>query len=129
MTRDTAIREYCHGVNRTLEVPGRRKRELVTGLRRELEERFPDAEVLTLEELTGEIGTIGETADALMETVHPEERGRHRTRQKRLTCLIIAGLALLLAASVALFIYTERNQTVRAEQTIIVHPTIYEGSE
>lgn len=101
----------------------------MAGLKRELQERFPDSEILTMEELAVEFGPADETADALLESVPREGQWRYHARWKRRAYLVIAGFALLLAASAALFIYTERNQTVRAEQNIIVHTTIYEGSE
>lgn len=127
MTRNAAIREYCRAVGKSLDIPGQRKKELLSGLRQELEERFLDSEVLTMERLAGEAGTVDETADALMDGMPPGELGLYRARQKQLTRLIIAGLALLLTASVVLFIYAEKSQVARTEQTIIVHPTIYEG--
>lgn len=111
---------YIRQVGRELELPRRRKRELLNGLRLELEEQFPEEP--GTETLLSRVGRPEETARALRESVHPEEHRRyHAVRQWRIGCLI-AALALLLAVSVAAFFYFDTTRTYRAEVIIIEDP-------
>ena len=129
MTYDAALRAYCRSVGGALRLNKQWKEEILEGLRRELEERFSGAETLTLEELNAELGAYDEVANELMENVPLEERERYLTRQKRVSRIVLITFILLFAASVAIFIYTEKTQVARAEAHVTYLPNKYAFNE
>ena len=108
---------YIRQVGRELELPRRRKRALLAGLRLELEERF--VQEAGPEEILALVGPPAETARFLMESVQPEERGRHRVRKRWWTRCAVAALAVLLAAAIGMVFWMDAHQVARAEITII----------
>ena len=129
MTYDAALRAYCRSVGGALRLNKQWIEEIMEGLRRELEERFSGAETLTLEEINAEIGAYDEVANELMENVPLEERERYLTRQKRVSRIVLITFILLFAASVAIFIYTEKTQVARAEAHVTYLPNKYAFNE
>ena len=125
MTCDAAVRAYCRSVGGALRLQKNRKKEILAGLRRELEERFSGAGTLTVEDISAEVGPYDVVADELMEGVPPEEREQYLSWQKWVSRCVIIALVVLLVASVAYFLDKERTQVVRAEQKIIYLPDEY----
>lgn len=134
MSRDIAIEQYCRAINKELDLPRKRKQELLTGIRRELIEHFSDLDTLEETDLKKEIGPIDEIASTLMETVSPEEQRRYRTRKKRLTIGVIAGLVILLLALFGWFLHWKSIQVPQPayevetiiRPDIVLDPEIYE---
>ncbi len=111
---------YIRQVGRELELPRRRKRTLLAGLRLELEERFlQDAGP---EEILAQVGSPAETARFLMESVQPKERGRHRVRKRWWTRCAVAALAVLLAVAIGMVFWMDAHQIVRVKTTITEDP-------
>ena len=125
MTCDAAVRAYCRSVGGALRLQKNRKKEILAGLRRELEERFSGAGTLTVEDISAEVGPYDVVADELMEGVPAEEREQYLSWQKWVSRCVIIALVVLLVASVAYFLDKERTQVVRAEQKIIYLPDEY----
>lgn len=111
MSRDIAIEQYCRAINKELDLPRKRKQELLTGIRQELIEQFSDLDTLEEMDLKKEIGPVNEVASALMETVSSEEQRRYHTRKKRLTIGVIAGLIILLVTFFGWFLYVKSIQS------------------
>ncbi|MCI8438108.1 MAG: hypothetical protein HFF73_01150 [Oscillospiraceae bacterium] len=125
MTCDAAVRAYCRSVGGALRLQKNRKKEILAGLRRELEERFSGAGTLTVEDISAEVGPYDVVADELMNSVPAEEREQYLSWQKWVSRGVIIALVVLLVASVAYFLDKERTQVVRAEQKIIYLPDEY----
>lgn len=130
MTCDAAVRAYCRSVGGALRLQKNRKREVLAGLQRELEERFSGAETLTVEDISAEVGPYDVVADELMEGVPAEEQEQYLSWQKRVSRCVIIALALLLVASVAVFLYLSQTQLARAQQQITYLPDdyVFDGS-
>lgn len=112
--------DYVRQVGRELELPRRRKRALLAGLRQELEERFPGG--ASSETILAQAGAPGETACFLMESVRPEERERHRAGKRRWTRCAVAALAVLLAVAIGTVLYLDATEIKRVKTTITVDP-------
>lgn len=125
MTCNAAVRAYCRSVGGALRLKKHRKREVLAGLQRELEERFSGAGTLTIEEISAAVGPYDEVADELMEGVPAEEREQFLSWQKWVSRCVIIALALLLVASVAFFILQWNHQIVRVEEQITYLPDDY----
>lgn len=124
MTRSDAIQCYCRQVEHWIDLPKKRRRELLSGLRRELEEAYPAAEALTVAVIHRETGSPCETAGSLARGVPWEERERYRLRRKRLYICIIAVLA---AVSVLASVYALYMRATGG--TAVITLTHYESSE
>ena len=125
MTCDAAVRAYCRSVGGALRLQKNRKKEILAGLRRELEERFSGAGTLTVEGISAEVGPYDVVADELMDSVPAEEREQYLSWQKWVSRGVIIALALLLVASVAFFICYRNHQIVRVEEQITYLPDNY----
>lgn len=100
-----------------MELPRRQKRALLDGLRRELEERFPEG--ASQEALLSQVGQPAETAFSMLDGVQQREQRRYQTvRRRRIGC-VIAVLALLLAASVGIWLYYGNTLMGRIKTTIV----------
>lgn len=101
------IDRYCRAVSRQLIcLPGTRK-ELLNGLRRELEE-LPLEYTQSMEKLEIHYGKSTQTAVALQEVISPDERAmalKHRHRRLWITW-IVAGILGLLFAALTLYALT-----------------------
>ena len=107
---------YIRQVGRKLELPRRKKRALLAGLRLELEERFSGQ--AGPEEILSQVGPPAATARSLLGGVSPQERERYRTRKRRRLGCIIAALAVLLVVSVVTVIYLDATQIARVKTII-----------
>lgn len=125
MTCNAAVRAYCRSVGGALRLKKHRKREVLAGLQRELEERFSGAGTLTIEEISAAVGPYDEVADELMEGVPAEEREQFLSWQKWVSRCVIIALALLLVALIVLFVYKSGTQITRAQQQITYLPDDY----
>lgn len=116
MTHDAALWAYCRLVGSALRLRKRRKKELLAGLRQELEERFRGTGTLTLAEISAEIGPYDEVADDLMEGVPEEERQRYLTYRRWLSRYLIVLLLIILAVAVAYIVFPSRSQMFYHQQ-------------
>ena len=119
MTRSDAIQCYCRQVEHWIELPKKRRRELLSGLRRELEEAYPAAEALTVAVIHRETGSPCETAGSLARGVPWEERERYRLRRKRLYICIIAVLAAVSLLTSAYALYMRATGGTAIIETIV----------
>jgi uncharacterized membrane protein len=111
---------YVRQVGRELQLPQRKKRKLLDGLKLELEEQFPEG--ADQEVLISQVGQPAETAQSLWDSVSPEAQKRYQTTARRRVGCVIAALALLLAVTVGLLLYLDATQVTRAEISIIQDP-------
>jgi len=116
MTHDAALWAYCRLVSGALRLQRRRKKELLAGLRQELEERFRGTGALTLKEISAEIGPYDTVADELMEGVPEEERQQYLAHQRWLSWYLIALLLVILAVVVAYIVFPPRSQMLYGQQ-------------
>lgn len=119
MTRSDAIQCYCRQVEHWIDLPKKRRRELLSGLRRELEEAYPAAEALTVAVIHRETGSPCETAGSLARGVPWEERERYRLRRKRLYICIIAVLAAVSLLTSAYALYMRATGGTAIIETIV----------
>lgn len=119
MTRSEAIQCYCQQVEHWIDLPKKRRRELLSGLRRELEEAYPAAEALTVAVIHRETGSPCETAGSLARGVPWEERERYRLRRKRLYICIIAVLAAVSLLTSAYALYMRATGGTAIIETIV----------
>ena len=119
MTRSEAIQCYCQQVEHWIDLPKERRRELLDGLRRELEEAYPAAEALTVAVIHRETGSPFETAGSLARGVPWEERERYRLRRKRLYICIIAVLAAVSLLTSAYALYMRATGGTAIIETIV----------
>ncbi len=124
MTCDAAVRAYCRSVGGALRLQKNRKKEILAGLRRELEERFSGAGTLTVEDISAEVGPYDVVADELMNSVPAEEREQYLSWQKWVSRGVIIALVVLLVASTAYFLYMSETQIARAEEKITVQSVV-----
>lgn len=110
MTHDAALWAYCRLVGSALRLQRRRKKELLAGLRQELEERFRGMGALTLKQISAEVGPYDKVADELMEGVPEGERQQYMTHQRWLSWYLIALLLIILAVVVAYIVFPPRSQ-------------------
>lgn len=110
MTHDAALWAYCRLVSGALRLQRRRKKELLAGLRQELEERFRGTGALTLKEISAEIGPYDTVADELMEAVPEEERQQYLMQQRWLSRYLIALLLIVLAVAVTYIVFPPENR-------------------
>ena len=75
MTRSDAIQCYCRQVEHWIDLPKKRRRELLSGLRRELEDAYPPAEALTVAVIHRETGSPCEIAGSLVGGHHRRAGG------------------------------------------------------
>lgn len=124
MTRSEAIQCYCRQVEHWIDLPKKRRRELLSGLRRELEDAYPPAEALTVAVIHRETGSPCEIAGSLVGGVPWEERARYRLRQKRLYICIIAVLAAVsvLASVYALYMRATGGTVIIETRTYTNEP-------
>lgn len=119
MTRSEAIQCYCQQVEHWIDLPKKRRRELLSGLRRELEDAYPPAEALTVAVIHRETGSPCEIAGSLVGGVPWEERARYRLRQKRLYICIIAVLAAVSLLTSAYALYMRATGGTAIIETIV----------
>ncbi|MCI9165936.1 MAG: hypothetical protein HFF64_08060 [Oscillospiraceae bacterium] len=119
MTRSDAIQCYCRQVEHWIDLPKKRRRELLSGLRRELEDAYPPAEALTVAVIHRETGSPCETAGSLARGVPWEERERYRLRRKRLYICIIAVLAAVSLLTSAYALYMRATGGTAIIETIV----------
>lgn len=110
MTHDAALWVYCRLVGGALRLQRRRKKELLAGLRQELEERFHERRALTLKEIRAEVGPHDKVADELMEAVPEEERQQYLTQQRWLSLYLIVLLLIVLAVAVTYIVFPPENR-------------------
>ena len=94
-----AVRLYCQEIDQALELPRRRRRELLEDLGQQLEEQFASQEELTLEDLREAVGPPEDTAGILLGGVDPEEVRQYRARRRRRTLWAFLAAAAMLAAA------------------------------
>lgn len=124
MTRSEAIQRYCRQVEQWIDLPKKRRQELLGGLRQELEETYPPAEALTVSVIRRETGAPCEIADNLISGVSWEERERYRFLRKRLYIGIVAVLAAVSILTSAYALYMRATGG-----TAIITLTHYESGE
>ena len=110
MTHDAALWAYCRLVGSALRLQRRRKKELLAGLRQELEERFRGMGALSLKQISAGVGPYDKVADELMEGVPEGERQQYMTHQRWLSWYLIALLLIILAVVVAYIVFPPRSQ-------------------
>lgn len=114
------IRHYCSQVGKSLCCRRLHKKQLLSGLKQELEERT-FSEPVTLQELYDEVGTPGVVAEQLMESVDPTEREAFARRRKlRPVLILLAVIAVLVSITVGYLIYWERGR-IDHEVTYIIY--------
>lgn len=124
MTRSEAIQRYCRQVEQWIDLPKKRRQELLGGLRQELEETYPPAEALTVSVIRRETGAPCEIADNLISGVSWEERERYRFLRKRLYIGIIAVLAAvsILTSTYALYMRSTGGTVIIETKTYTNEP-------
>lgn len=105
-----AITAYCQAVEKNLDLPRAQKKQLLDGLRRELEER---------DDSVSDLASPEKMAAELMESVSPETVRAWRSRRKRHSAVGIAVLLVLLMVVLGTLIWHDSNQVARAETQII----------
>ncbi len=112
-TRET----YLKQVAKNLELPRRLRRELLKGLRQELEDGGP---------LREELEPPEEMAELLATSVPLEVRTWYRSRKKWRIRGTIATILLVFVLVTGYLIYLEKSQVVRAKSTITITDIIIE---
>ena len=109
---------YLKEVAKGLELPKPLRRQLLDGLRQELEEGT----------CISELEPPAVMAAQLMESVDSGIKARYRRRRRYAARITIAALIVLLAVVIGYFAHLERTQVVRAEEHITVgEPVPLEG--
>lgn len=111
---------YIKQVERALDLPRHRRKELLQGLRAELKEKFPKAS--STEELQIGLGRPEEVASALLDAVDSKEYLRFNATRLRWFRIATASLALLMVIAIGTIVYLEASEMKRAEITIIQDP-------
>lgn len=107
---------YLKEVAKGLELPKPLRRQLLNGLRQELEEGT----------CISELEPPAVMAAQLMESVDGGIKARYRRRRRYAARITIAALVVLLAVVIGYFAHLGRTQVARAEEHITVTSTSYE---
>lgn len=111
---------YVKQVERALDLPRHRRKELLQGFGAELKERFPEAS--SAEELQVGLGRPEEVASALLDAVDAKEYIQFNSTRLRWFRIVTVSLALLMVIAIGTIIYLEASEMKRAEITIIQDP-------
>lgn len=120
VTGDLAIQAYCREAEQTMELPTRRRRTLLAGLRQELEERFASKADLSLQDICDVVGSPEDSAAALMESVPWEEHACYRAQKRRKLRVLVAVLAAVMTLALCYALYMRATGG-----TVIIETTHY----
>lgn len=108
---------YLKEVEKNLDLPKPLRKELLHGLKQELDEVYPFHEELERPE---------EMAELLMNNVPLEIRNQHQKKKKRRVRTAFAAILVLFALVTGYFLRMEKTQVARAEETITVTEIVNE---
>lgn len=119
---DAVIRQYCRAVGKQLPLPAAQRRQLLAGLRDELNEAAQDC--ASLDALIAQAGTPDEAAQELLSGIAPERVQAYQKKLRRR--YLLAAVLIVLAVCCAALIYAQvltDSSAAYAEEHITILPT------
>lgn len=119
---DAVIRQYCRAVGKQLPLPAAQRRQLLAGLRDELNEAAQDC--ASLDALIAQAGTPDEAAQELLSGIAPERVQAYQKKLRRRS--LLSAVLIVLAVCCAALIYAQvltDSSVAYAEEHITILPT------